>query len=291
MRTALHQQHRDIYLNIWAWIYANSNAHNVYYGTMKEICEGCQIKYEKLNRAFKMQNQWNTEAHEKTIVLRKDDSDFSSYYNHFEASKYFQLFGLNITLLRSQYKPIIIIFNSIPYADLKPPEITTNVVIDEQKAQPKITNKKRKKEEKTIPKKDIEKELQDACLDVYIEFYKNRTGVKPMLNGNDSGAQIKALQEMIRYFRTTDNYKNDNDVILAFDLIFQNWNLYTEWYQGQLKLTQIKSNLVNLIGIIKSNPKQVEKSKSTLASEHINKFNALVLSGAFTEKLEKLGKK
>lgn len=297
MRVALQQQkHRNVYLNIWSWIYANTNAHNVYYGTMKEICEACNTDYAMLNRAFMLQKQWNSEALEQTIILRKDDDAFKPAYNYYDTEKYFNLFGLNISLLRSQYKPIIIAFNNTPYAQLKPAQNITNVVIEDtstsqngkQKKKESAKHKTEKAAEKATKEK-MDKQLQNACLDVYIDFYKKQNGVPPKLNGTDSGAQFNALHEMIRYFRTTPNCKTDVDVISAFDLIFQNWGKYDAYYQKQYKLSQINSNLVNLIGFIKNNPQQISKSKSATANESIKKFSALMLAGAFKEKIDNLG--
>lgn len=297
MRTALRQQkHRNSYLAIWSWIYANTNAHNVYYGTMKEICEACSTDYAMLNRAFLLQKQWNTEAFEQTVILRKDDAQFKPVYNFFDVPKYFNLFGLNISLLRSQYKPIIIVFNNTPYAQLQQPEATTNIVLEDTATAGKTTKAKvkniRTKGDKVVEKEQkekMDKQLQNACLDVYIDFYKSQNKMPPKLNGTDSGREFNALHEMIRYFRSTPNCKTDVDVISAFDLIFQNWSKYDAFYQKQYKLSQINSNLVNLIGFIKNNPQKVEKSKSSAANEAMKKFNALMLAGAFKEQIENLG--
>lgn len=297
MRVALKQQkHRNSYLNIWSWIYANTNAHNVYYGTMKEICEACQTDYAMVNRAFLIQNQWNTEAFEQTIILRKDDAQFKPVYNYHDAPKYFNLFGLNVSLLRSQYKPIIIVFNSTPYDQLQPPVATTSAILEDastaNKAGKKQVKNIRSKVDKALEKdhkEKMDKQLQNACLDVYIDFYKRQNNMPPKLNGTDSGREFNALHEMIRYFRSTPNCKTDIDVIAAFDLIFQNWSKYDAYYQKQYKLSQINSNLVNLIGFIKNNPQQVEKSKSSAGNEAMKKFNALMLAGAFKEQVNTLG--
>ncbi len=317
MRTTLSQgKHKNIFFNVWCWLYSQTNEHNVYYGTMKEITEACQIDYQKLNRAFELQKQWNTIDFEKTIIMRKIDSEFIPQHNNHTAKKYFNYFKINVSNIRSLYQPIIIVFNEVPYGKLLQQKLeyphseeeifspnkedVHQATLDETEgfngegATKKKPAKKSGKEKKPAHVKknpDISKALQNACLDVYIDFYELRTGVKPKLDTvTEGGKQIAALLRMIKYFRSNNKENTDAAIIGSFDLIFQNWDKFSEFHQAQFKLTEIESNLPNLIAVIKNAGKTLNKSKSAKAAAFSNKFATIIDSGLLDNKIENLGK-
>lgn len=119
LKTLQQKKDRDTYFTVWSWIFANSNEQNIYYGTMKDILENCLIDYTKLNKCFELQYQWNKPEFEKTIILRKDDAYFKPIFNFNSTERYFKLFNINLKMLPSPYRPLIVIFNPDEFSTLE----------------------------------------------------------------------------------------------------------------------------------------------------------------------------
>jgi hypothetical protein len=102
--------------------------------------------------------------------------------------------------------------------------------------------------------------------DLYFQFYQNRVGIKPIFNSVDG----KSLKSIIKYLT---EISNNNDPAAAWKYILDNIDKWDLFYQDQLKLNQIYSNLPNILnniknGISKNKPidKQAERIKQDIAT-------------------------
>ena len=124
------------------------------------------------------------------------------------------------------------------------------------------------------------KSLYQEMLDIYYEWFKERNeGVPPRIDGADG----KALKNIISYFKTI--YKGrpepkgteEMEVKSMLSFILGNWHGLDSFYQKQTKLTQINSNITNIINEFKNgkskqaNPK--DKSADARASRMQSMFN------------------
>jgi len=108
-------------------------------------------------------------------------------------------------------------------------------------------------EPKKIELGPIASTLLKECIDIYHNFYLKIVEVKPYIDGDG----VNALKKMIDYFR---GLKGDDRVKEAFITMFDNWGLVDPFYQDQLKLTQINSNLPNILNNIKNG---ISRAKQT----------------------------
>ena len=138
---------------------------------------------------------------------------------------------------------------------------STVTVISHERSNPitaKCTNISKKD---SLVKKNISKEhLKISCeilplaKDYYYNFFKNKTGSIPNLNGSE----INALKLIINYFKSTfkekgGGGKTEKDHVLdCLAYLFKNWQKLEPFIQNQLKLTQINSNLTNIINQLKN---------------------------------------
>jgi hypothetical protein len=102
-----------------------------------------------------------------------------------------------------------------------------------------------KKSTKISP--DKQQSLVTICREKYFTFASNILGVPPAFNA----AEGKALNSLISYLRSIAKNKEDTDVILALDYIFSHYSKWEPFHQKQLKLTQINSNITNIILTLK----------------------------------------
>jgi len=97
------------------------------------------------------------------------------------------------------------------------------------------------------------------CMKIYNDFILEKLGVKAKIDGT----QGKALKSIIKYLKSNIKEKpaSKQAICDAFEIIFQKYDRWGKFYQGQLKLNQIDSNLINIIKLIK-NGKSTEKGCS-----------------------------
>ena len=103
---------------------------------------------------------------------------------------------------------------------------------------------------------------------IYDGFCKDELGIPASINGAEGSAMktiIKRLIEIARY-----RGHSDAGCLDSFKYILGNWNKLDDFTKKQTKLTQISSNLTNIITQLKSGK---EKSNgSSLADEILAKY-------------------
>ena len=140
---------------------------------------------------------------------------------------------------------------------------------------PKLTSKpKPPKKEQTEDGK-----LYAAMTTIYFDWFKKLSGVNPNFNA----AEGSAMKKIINYFRilNKDNKVEGEEnefveVTNMFKFILTNWNLIEEFYQKQTKLTQINSNLQNIINDIKNGHKRKSNSKDKSANARFQRVQGAV---------------
>lgn len=88
--------------------------------------------------------------------------------------------------------------------------------------------------------------LFKRCMDFYSNWYQDKNAFAPRING----AEANALKLTIAYIQKES--ATEAEVIAVFESIFHNWENYSTFYQGQMDLKQINSNLNTLLRIIKN---------------------------------------
>jgi hypothetical protein len=98
-------------------------------------------------------------------------------------------------------------------------------------------------------RKPANPETYQNCMILYDHFIKQKTGFPPKIDGQ----QGKSLKASITYFKALDKVKDGTHTVEScFEAIFANWGKLDNFLQGQLKLSQINSNLSLILNQIKN---------------------------------------
>lgn len=141
-------------------------------------------------------------------------------------------------------------------------------------------------DKKTIRRKltDEQIRLRKKCLAMYVSFYECRFGIPPPING----LQMKSLDDMVKYFKSTGKADTEDRIMLAFEIIYKYWDIYPKAINTKYMLNQIFYNLPNILACIRS---QHSKSKVGKVEEVGKKMNEAINSGALDKQIENLGKR
>lgn len=101
--------------------------------------------------------------------------------------------------------------------------------------------------------------------EVYFDFHRNRLNIDPKFGATEG----KALKEIIKYL--TSQSKDEEEALTVWQLIFNNWEHLTPYYQGKIRLVEINSNLVNIIDQIK-NGEHSKEAGDNIADEIRRKY-------------------
>lgn len=109
------------------------------------------------------------------------------------------------------------------------------------------------------------------CISLYNDFILTRTSLPAKIDG----AQGKAMKSIISYFKSIETVKSgERTVQECVSFIFNNWDRVEPFLKDKLKLTQINSDLTNIINQLKNGKSTNNgKSKHELA-EAIRQSNA-----------------
>lgn len=138
---------------------------------------------------------------------------------------------------------------------------TKQQTINKQTLTPLTTPKEyiEEKNKKKVLSSTADEEKSSAysrCMEIYSDFIKAINGVKPQINGVTG----KSLKAIIKYFNSLEKVKTEDDVVKAFDFILKSYDKWDKFHQGQLKMNQIESNLINILNTIRNGKQQQSKS-------------------------------
>lgn len=126
------------------------------------------------------------------------------------------------------------------------------------------SNSKPKKVKKPKVKKEP-KTLFPLMIKRYDEFIKEKTDLGAKINAQEG----KAMKNILAYLKSQVINKGDKlsekqveeNTLLSWDIILSNWDLLKGWNKENLKLSQIDSNLINIISEIKNNKSNIKHNK------------------------------
>ena len=98
--------------------------------------------------------------------------------------------------------------------------------------------------------------LFKELMSIYFQQIEAQTGIKPQIDASDG----KGLKAIIKYFRSVSS--DENMIINTWKAIFENYSRWDKFYQKQLRLRQINSNLTNIINSIKNGTQSATTPKS-----------------------------
>lgn len=124
-------------------------------------------------------------------------------------------------------------------------------------------NKKAKIKEES-PKSPLFQE----CIGIYCEWIKHLTEAPAKIGGGDG----KALKYIIAYLRSVCN--DETKITQGFRAILVNHRKWDKYHQGQIKLMQINSNLINIINSIKNGKKSSAGISGALADHIREKYDS-----------------
>lgn len=140
-------------------------------------------------------------------------------------------------------------------------------------------------------KKEIKRKLTDEqirlrkkCVELYIFFYETRFGIKPPINA----IQMKFLDQIIKYFKSTGKADTDERVLLAFEMIYKYWDTYPSSINTKYMMNQICYNLPNILAHIRTHHQKSKLGKVESASQ---KINEAITSGSLDKQIQNLGKR
>lgn len=135
-----------------------------------------------------------------------------------------------------------------------------------------------KKTEKQPKQRKEASGVHAACIRLYDEFYRNQVGVAYPFNG---GADATAMKRIIAYLMKivleSKGTATEDQILEAWNAILSNYNRWDQFHRGQLKLSQVQSNLANIIISIKKNGNGNSKAEQRIAdwaADTISRFGA-----------------
>lgn len=84
-------------------------------------------------------------------------------------------------------------------------------------------------------------------MDIYCDWHERTMGFKPKINA----AEGKALKQIVAYL--LGSHENNQDLAVdAWEGVLSSYQNWDKWHQKQTKITQINSNLQNIIKDVRS---------------------------------------
>lgn len=212
---------------------------------------------------------------------------------HFEGSKTMGRSFFSITKkgygLRPEVPEIVEVLEIIPKEEIKviekpktvqKPKVKKQVVKVTKPKEP--TPPKQQPKPPPPPKEDkVPDKLYSEMVKIYFDWFKTISGgVKP----NFGAVEGSAMKLIINYFKSLHKDANDGtdefeEVTKMFKIIFAKWNLIDPFLQDQTKVTQINSNLQNIIIQIKNGHKRKstsnDKSSNAIVARVQDSYNKL----------------
>ena len=114
-------------------------------------------------------------------------------------------------------------------------------------------------------------------MDAYNSFILSDVGIPAKIDGQEG----KALKAIIAYLKTASTDKTDEGVLKSFSFVLENKSRWDSFHQSQLKLSQINSNIINIL-------KSIKNGKS---SNSIKDFDAHSALERINERIKQQGAK
>lgn len=99
-----------------------------------------------------------------------------------------------------------------------------------------------------VDKKSTSSSVYKKCIDLYDQFCREKLNAGCKIDG----AQGKAMKQIIQYLLKNAPTGSSQEVIYTWTHILLSWDQLDKFYKSQMKLTQINSNLINIINQLKN---------------------------------------
>lgn len=120
-----------------------------------------------------------------------------------------------------------------------------------------------KNDQRGRPKKAFEKPKNPifvACIDVYDQFIRRQTGMPAKINGTEG----RAMKQIITYLKSAvKDRESEQAIVEAWQYIFANWHKIDRFLQGQLLISQINHNLINILNQLRNGQSKQPASQHT----------------------------
>lgn len=125
-----------------------------------------------------------------------------------------------------------------------------------------LNNETKDGEIKISPPADL---VYSECMKIYNDFILDKTSLPAKIDGQ----QGKALKGIINYFKSIENVKSgERSVQDCIAFVFKEWDRVEPFIKDKLKLSEINSNLTNIINQIKNGKSNSALSKQQQVTEH-----------------------
>jgi hypothetical protein len=237
-------QKPPIYLQVWAYIYANTNEEGVYEVSIPIFLSRFKIPKSTLHRILAFGGSWNENG---TSVERL-------WNNNTLKIKVIEC--VNGTSVERKWNK----------RGTKKAEKVE--VVDNADYQPTTT----------LSEKEVSDKLYPQMVKLYDDFCHKRIGVGSKMDG----LQGKSLKQIMSYLALQVKTKKGADmnelemngaILSAWGYILSNWELVKGYYAEQIKLNQINANLPNILMQLKSSKTNKRDAKFNTIQDEIGNVN------------------
>jgi len=115
-----------------------------------------------------------------------------------------------------------------------------------------------------------EKKCFRQIIEVYHDFLKRELDMKPDFGPQD----FKAVYDIIDYIKRSKPDNSYDDVVTGWKLLLSKeaYEYWDDFYKKQIKLYQIRKNLVNIISSFKTNYDRISKKRESRTSQFERKI-------------------
>lgn len=245
-------QKPPIYLQFWAYVYANTDDAGVYQESIPIVLSKFKVPKSTLHRILSYGVSWNGNG---TIVERE-------WNNNVLKIKILDKVGG--TLVEQQWNEDGTKKRSKRVSKKQVKEVETS----DTNYQPSTESKDKAPPVKLYPK----------MIEIYNEFCIKRIGVGAKMDAH----QGKCMKTIIVYIATQVKMKKgeqlteaelNEGILSAWEYILSKWDLIKGFYAEQIKLSQINANLPNILMQLKTNKTNNRDAKFNTIKDEIGNVN------------------
>lgn len=167
-----------------------------------------------------------------------------------------------------------------------------NISINEKVSEPVVVSKRTQTKPKSNSKRTLKpaiNTLYSKMIEEYDMFCQDKTGVGCKIDG----AQGKSMKRIIKFLETQckkkDNQLENNEleekVLIGWQYILCNWEKLDDFNRGRIKLTEIDSNMLNILSKLKEQPiNKKQKLRTNEISKAVRGASTTDYSGLGTRK-------
>jgi len=109
--------------------------------------------------------------------------------------------------------------------------------------------------------------LFKSFVERYNDFCLKEIGIGCKMNGMEGNH----LKQIIAYLKSQVHQKDDVSVLTAWEFILNSWDKLDDFHRKQMKLSQINSNMINILNQLRNGKDKHESSLERLKAEIANR--------------------